>query len=86
MKVNWILRLKNKATLTSLVAIIIAAVYQIFGIFGYVPVVDQEWVVRFVGLIITGLAALGIITDPTTDGVSDSNQAMDYTRPYKEMK
>ena len=30
------------------------------------------------------LAILGVVTDPTTDGVSDSTQALEYTEPKKD--
>ncbi|MDT2614455.1 phage holin, partial [Enterococcus dongliensis] len=30
------------------------------------------------------LSILGIVTDPTTDGISDSKQALKYTEPRKE--
>lgn len=30
------------------------------------------------------LTILGVVTDPTTEGVSDSAQAMTYTTPKKE--
>lgn len=30
------------------------------------------------------LSILGIVTDPTTDGVSDSTQALEYTEPKKD--
>ncbi|MGE7693143.1 phage holin [Lysinibacillus sp. NPDC094177] len=32
------------------------------------------------------LALLGIIIDPTTNGVSDSQQAMDYNKPKDDAK
>ena len=38
----------------------------------------------FVGTIFTILALLGIVVDPTTEGVSDSNQAMTYEEPKKK--
>ena len=30
------------------------------------------------------LAILGVVTDPTTDGVFDSTQALEYTEPKKD--
>ena len=35
-------------------------------------------------MVIDLLCLLGIVVDPTTDGVSDSTQALDYSAPKKE--
>ena len=34
-----------------------------------------------VEVVLTILAALGIVVDPTTKGVSDSSQALEYEKP-----
>lgn len=78
---NWKLRLKNKATLTALIAVIVTAVYQIAGLLGFTVPIAQEQVLDGVGLVLTLLATLGILTDPTTEGVGDSEQAMSYEEP-----
>lgn len=85
MKINLKLRLKNKAVLVSLVGACIAFVYQIFSLFGYVPPIGQDMVVQFFGIIINILVALGIVVDPTTSGIGDSEQALNYTEPKKEV-
>jgi len=72
---NWKLRLQNKTTLTSLIAIVVAAIYQVLGIFGIVPIVGSEDIIKFAGVLLTALAALGIVVDPTTTGVADSDLA-----------
>ncbi len=81
MKINWILRLKNKATLVSLIAIVITFVYQICGIFGIVPAVSQGAVENFFELVVKLLVLLGIVVDPTTAGINDSERAMTYEIP-----
>lgn len=78
---NWKLRLKNKATLTALVAAAITFVYSVLGTLGIAPAVGQEQVTSLVSALLTVLAALGIVTDPTTPGVSDSERAKGYTEP-----
>jgi len=83
MSINWKLRLKNKATLTTFVGVLIAAVYQGLGFAGIVPPVSQEQLVSEIGLIITLAAMVGIVTDPTTDGVNDSADALEYDEPKK---
>lgn len=84
MNINWKLRLQNKATLTTLILAIIAFVYQVLGIFGIVPGIDQNTMVNTCGLIINLLVAVGIVVDPTTAGISDSTKALEYTEPKED--
>lgn len=81
MKINWKLRFKNKATLTAIVLAFIALVYQVLGLCGIVPKVGESQIVEVAGMIINLLCLLGIVVDPTTRGVDDSDQAMDYDVP-----
>lgn len=84
MKINWSLRLKNKATLTAIILAVIALVYQVLGLFGVVPGISESQITEVAGMVINLLCLLGIVVDPTTSGVSDSNQAMEYSAPKKE--
>lgn len=84
MKINWKLRLKNKVTLTAIVLSVISLIYQVLGLLGIVPAISQDAVTQAAGTVINVLALMGIITDPTTEGLSDSKQAMGYQEPKKE--
>ncbi len=84
MKIKWKLRLQNKATLIALVTAVIAFVYQALGIADIVPAISESQIVECTGMLINILAMLGIVTDPTTAGVSDSEQALTYSEPKKE--
>lgn len=86
MKINWSLRLKNKTTLMSLCVAVIALVYEILSIFSIVPQVSQSTVAEIVGIIITILTTLGIVTDPTTKGLSDSNTALNSQKLMNNCK
>lgn len=81
MMINWKLRLKNKVTLLTLLLALIAFIYQVCGIFGIVIPVSQNTLTQIIALLINILAAFGIIVDPTTTGVSDSDRAMGYNEP-----
>ena len=81
MKLNWKLRIKNKATLTALCVTIIAFVYQIFGMLEIAPSVSESEITNLAAMVINLLAMLGIIVDPTTKGLGDSEQAMEYEEP-----
>ena len=84
MNINWVLRLKNKATLTALIAAALAFGYQVAGIFGVVPPVAQDALAQAAMLLVNLLVALGVVVDPTTAGISDSERAMNYTEPKGE--
>lgn len=78
---NWILRLKNKATLATLIVVTITFVYTLFGLIGVFPSVTQEQVTDIALMVIELLAALGVIIDPTTPGITDSERALQYVSP-----
>lgn len=82
--INWKLRLKNKATLLALCVTVIAFVYQILGLLNVVPTVSEDTVTNLVSMFIDLLAMVGIIVDPTTAGLGDSNRALEYEVPYLE--
>lgn len=78
MKINWKVRLQNKAFLASFIGLVITLVYQILGLFDIVPSISENEIVNIVGMIINLLGVLGVVVDPTTDGVNDSTRALTY--------
>ena len=83
MKINWEVRLKNRMFWLTIIPAVLLIGQQIAGIFGYT--VDTSTVggqlMELVNTIFVALALLGIVTDPTTAGVSDSTQALTYKEP-----
>ena len=84
--INWKLRFKNKTTLVAIVLGIIALVYQILDLIGVIPPFPQDKIVDIAVAVIDVLVLIGVVTDPTTNGITDSNRAMTYTEPYKDEK
>ena len=80
--INWKLRLQNKTTLTAIILALIAIVYKILDLIGIVPAITQDSVIEVAELIIFLLCLLGIVVDPTTNGIADSERAMNYNKPY----
>ncbi len=83
MKINWTVRLKNKNFWITIIPAFLLLVQVVLHVFGVnldlgdignklLAVVDAVFVV---------MSILGIVTDPTTAGVSDSEQAMTYDKP-----
>lgn len=83
MKINWKVRFGNKTWLLSFVAVVVAFLYNILGMFEIVPSVTQDMVIQAITAIVNVLVAIGVIIDPTTAGVSDSERAMSYSEPKK---
>lgn len=73
-KINWKLRLQNKATLIALLGAIFLMAQQ-FGL--DIPKNIQDGVNTFVYI----LVLLGVVNDPTTSGITDSKQALEYEAP-----
>ena len=49
-----------------------------------VPVFQQSLVLQLVNQVLTFLGLIGVIVDPTTAGVGDSDRAMSYTEPWDD--
>ena len=81
MNINWKLRLKNKVTVASITALTVSFVYNVLDVAGIVPRVDQNAVLQGLEYVIDVLSFLGIVVDPTTTGVGDSNLAMQRAYP-----
>lgn len=86
MKINWKVRFKNKGTLTAIAAGIIAMIYQILNLVGITPSVSESQAAEFAGLFINVLVLAGVVIDPTTKGLNDSDTAMTYTCPRCDME
>ena len=84
MKINWKLRGQNKTTLFAICALVIQMAYRIMDAAGIIPPVSAEWVLELIADGLSLLVLLGIIVDPTTDGVGDSERAMRYEQPWKD--
>lgn len=79
--INWKIRLKNRVWLLTAIPVVLGAAYSVFGLFGWVPPIAETAVENVLIAIVGALAVLGIVEDPTTAGVGDSKQALDYKEP-----
>lgn len=82
--INWKVRFRNKTWLVSFLAVILAFVYQVLGMFDIVPAVTQDMAAQLILAVVNILAAVGVVVDPTTAGASDSKQAMGYEKPKED--
>ena len=86
MKINWKVRLKNKTFWLALIPAVILLIQVTANVFGFELDLGElgNQLLEVVNAVFTILAILGIVTDHTTAGLSDSTQAMTYDTPKKE--
>ena len=77
-KINWRVRLRNKTFWLTLVPLLVLLTQQL-GL-NWVP---ENWESIFC-TVMAILTVVGIINDPTTEGVTDSAQALAYYEPKED--
>lgn len=86
MNINWLVRLKNKSFWLSFIPSMLLLIQAVAAVFGFTldfgPLGDQ--LLEVVNLVFIILSLFGVVTDPTTAGISDSKRALTYTEPKKE--
>ena len=86
MQLNWKVRIRNKLFWLALIPaalILVETVCRLFGV--TVETGDlKEQLLNLVNAVFAVLAVLGIVVDPTTEGLSDSDRAMGYDIPYSD--
>ena len=84
MKINWKVRFKNTVWLGSFISLIVGFIYNMLALFEIFPTVTQNAVMQVINQVLTFLGLIGVLVDPTTAGLNDSNRAMGYEEPYKD--
>jgi phi LC3 family holin len=88
MKINWKVRIKNKNFWLTIIPATLLLAQVILAVFGVkIDIGDiGNKLIDVVNAVFVVLSLLGIVTDPTTKGLSDSEQAMTYTKPKETKK
>ena len=83
MGINWKVRLKNKAFWLAIIPAVILLVQAVAALFGFTLDLGDigDKLLDIVELVFIILAILGVVTDPTTAGITDSTQALTYNAP-----
>ena len=83
--INWIVRIKNKAFWVALIPAVLLLIQAAGAVFGYTIDLGNlgNKLLDVVNAVFAVLAILGVVTDPTTKGITDSDQALTYTEPKK---
>lgn len=84
--INWTVRIKNKQFWLALIPAVLLLAQVVAAVFGYALDLGElgNRLLDVVNALFAVLVILGVVTDPTTDGVGDSERAMGYDRPYKD--
>lgn len=78
MKINIKARLKNKTFVLSSSVLIVSFIYGLLSLLGIVPRISEKQITDLVYMAVNILAFLGVVVDPTTKGICDSDRAMTY--------
>ena len=83
MKINWKVRIKNKVFWLALIPALLLLAQVVAAVFGIDLNLDAlgDKLLAVVNALFAVLTILGVVTDPTTVGISDSRQAMEYDKP-----
>ena len=85
-KINWTVRLKSKTFWLTVIPALLLLVQVVAAVFGFELDLGNlgNKLLAIVNALFSVLTILGIVTDPTTAGVSDSAQALTYTEPKED--
>lgn len=84
--INWKVRIKSKAFWIALIPAVLLLVQVVAAVFGYALDLGDlgNRLLAVVNAVFAVLAILGVVVDPTTEGISDSAQALAYKAPRKD--
>lgn len=79
-KINWIVRIKNKAFWVALIPAILLLIQAIAAVFGLAIDLGDlgDKLLAVINALFAVLAILGVVVDPTTPGAGDSERALTY--------
>ncbi len=82
MNVNWKVRIKNKVFWLAIIPAVLVLIQKVLVVFGvsFDPTILSGQLTDIIESVFLVLAIIGIVADPTTKGLSDSELAMTYTK------
>lgn len=85
MKINWTVRLKNKAFWVAIIPAMLMLIQVVASLMGFTLDLGAlgDKLLAVIEAVFLVLGIIGIVNDPTTATLADSDQAMTYTEPKK---
>lgn len=82
-KINWSVRVRNKAFWVAIIPAVLLLIQAIANVFGLTIDLGDlgNNLIAVINAVFVVLSILGIVVDPTTNGVSDSERALTYNEP-----
>ena len=83
MNINWKVRIANKQFWLQIIPAVVLLIQAVANVFGYTLDLSDigNKLIEVVNAVFSILVIVGVVTDPTTKGISDSEQAMTYEQP-----
>lgn len=84
--INWKVRIKNKAFWVAIIPALALVIQAVAALFGYTLDLSTTVgkILAVVDAVFAVLVILGVVNDPTTAGISDSERAKGYDEPWKD--
>ena len=84
--INWLVRIKNKQFWLTLIPAVLLLIQVVAAVFGCTIDLGDigNKLLAVVNAVFAVLTILGVVTDPTTKGITDSAQAMTYEKPKEK--
>lgn len=81
--INWTVRFKNKNFWLAVIPAVLLLIQTVAAVFGFTLDLGDigNKLIAVVNAVFGVLVVLGVVVDPTTAGISDSNRAMNYKKP-----
>lgn len=82
--INWKVRLRNKAFWLAFIPAALLLVQTVAALFGFALNLGDigDKLLAVVNAVFALLSILGVVVDPTTQGVGDSQRALSYVEPH----
>ena len=84
MGINWKVRFKHRSFWISIIALLSVFLNQIASIFNMDLTIFSAQFTQLAETVLMIFVFLGIVVDPTTQGIKDSDQALTYIEPKKK--
>lgn len=85
MKINWTVRMKNKVFWIAIIPATLMLIKSVANVFGFeieLSLVERN-LLDVVEAVFMVLGIIGVVADPTTAGIGDSENALTYDTPKK---